>query len=105
MRNKERKGKWQPFDALSGFHESLEVVNYQQEKVARPTLSADKKEQINDNLTIALEQNYDIIIQYYFDGYIYSLEGKIEKVDVVNQAIKINNKTINLFNIVDITVK
>lgn len=105
MRNNDRKGKWQPFDALSGFRKSIEEVNYKQEKVAKPLLSVDKQEQINNNLTEALEYDYEIIIKYYIDGYIYNLEGKIKKIDLVSRSIKIAQKTISLINIVDVIIK
>ncbi len=46
-----------------------------------------------------------IIIKYYIDGYIYNLEGKIKKIDLVSRSIKIAQKTISLINIVDVIIK
>lgn len=105
MQNNNRKGKWQPFDALSGFHDSLAKADYDKEKVNKPILSSDKKEQINDALALAIDDNSQVIIKYFYDGYIYNIEGYIKKVDVINKTITISNKTINLINIVDAIIK
>ena len=53
MPNKERRGKWQPFDALEGYQRSLRQVEYERKKIPKPVLSEDALEELNDLIIYA----------------------------------------------------
>lgn len=103
MRN--RKGKWQPFDALTGYHEALEKVVLQKNKQARPVLASEYFEELNEKLYEALASKKEVSIKYYDDGYIYKVSGIISKVDTVYKMIIINNKKIPLNYITEIILE
>lgn len=95
--------KWAPFDALNGFHETIEAYKYKRGKQARPTLLEDKLNQLDIKLKEALEQSFEIQIYYYFDGYINHLYGRVRKVDLNFRYIILDHGSkIALDDIVDI---
>ncbi len=77
--------KWAPYRSLVEQSEFLEHMRYEKNKKARPTLTEDRKEEINRVL-----QNYkgEIVgITYYSDGYTYLLKTKIKRIDIENQQL------------------
>jgi hypothetical protein len=94
MPNKERKGKWQPYDGLEGYRNVLESIEYEKGKVAKPILLPDQLEELNEQLEIAVTNNKDVRIIYYKNGYFSEIEGLITKVDLIQKAIFINFKKI-----------
>lgn len=102
MPSKERRGKWQPFDALEGYKHSLREAEQERERIPRPTLLPDKIEEMNRNLQLALAEEKTLKITYYRDGYLHKVEGKVEKLDPVTNKIKIRGIGIKLRDIIDI---
>lgn len=101
MPNNNRRGKWQPFDALSGFRDSLQKKSYDLEKQVKPQLSPDQVEDINNILNEALTYQQEVEVNYFSDGYIETITGGINKIDLIKKLIYINNKKIRLDSIVD----
>ena len=56
MQNKDRKGKWQPFDALEGYKTSLREVELNKQKIEKPILFSDELELLNEKLTTAYNE-------------------------------------------------
>ncbi|SRR5690554_3151748 len=73
--------KWAPFDALNGFHETIEAYKYEKGKKEKPILLEDKLKQLDESLKIAIEQQSEIQIYYYYDGYIKNVYGFVKRVD------------------------
>ncbi len=77
--------KWAPYKSLVEQSEFLEHMRYEKNKKARPTLTEDRKEEINRVL-----QNYKgevVGITYYSDGYTYLLKTTIKRIDIENQQL------------------
>ena len=87
MQNKDRKGKWQPFDALEGYSSSLRDVEYKKEKKAKPILFPDELAILNEKLTNAYNEKLLVKVEYYKDGYIETITGIVTKIDLVNKEI------------------
>jgi hypothetical protein len=102
MPNKQRQGKWQPYDALIGFQQSLRNAEFEQEKIPKPVLFPDQAEELNFRLVNACDAQKQIRITYYQSGHLYQLEGRPEKLDSVARELKIKNQKIKLNDIVDI---
>lgn len=102
MPSKERRGKWQVFDALEGFKHSLKEAESERERIPRPTLLPDKIEEMNRIMQNALAEEKTLKITYYRDGYLNKAEGKIEKFDPAVNKIKIRGVGIKLRDIIDI---
>jgi len=104
MPSKERQGKWQPFDALSGYQNSLRKVEHEKGKISKPVLLPDALEELNEKLVSAINNNDSVVISYYENGYINEIEGFISKVDTVYKEIVISSIKIKLNSIQDIKV-
>ena len=102
MPNRERQGKWQPFDALDGYKTSLKRVEYEKDKITKPVIYPDQLEEMNEVLTSAFNNQEIVVIQFYRNGYIYEKVGLIDKVDPINKTIKIDNNNIKLNMIVNL---
>ena len=73
--------KWAPFDALNGFHETIEAYKYEKGKKDRPILLEDKLNRLDELLKEAIENILEIQIYYYYDGYIKNIYGHVKKLD------------------------
>ncbi|MCK9537149.1 MAG: YolD-like family protein [Bacilli bacterium] len=105
MPNKERKGKWQPFDALEGYRAALENTEHQKYKKPKPEIMPDSVEEIDRILKEALQNHNEVDIEYYYDGYCYMISGNITKIDIINRTVIVNQKKINLDFIINIKNK
>lgn len=92
MQSKERKGKWQPFDALEGYSDALRKVEKEKEKCEKPILLNDKLEELNEKLLSSFEAKREIEIEYYNRGYLENLVGVVCKIDYINKEIVINQE-------------
>lgn len=101
--NKERKGKWQPFDGLEGYKKSIRGVVAEREKKQKPVLLPDELEILNEKLNAAISQNAEVTVSYYQGGYIKSAFGKISKVDAVNKEITVGSERIKMAMITKIS--
>lgn len=96
--------KWSPFDALVGYHSLLEEMKYRLGKKAKPILSEDAYEELNQKLIAALQETREIEIRYYHDGYIRFTFGTIQHVDYANKKIVLSTcERLNADDIVDIS--
>ena len=92
--------KWSPFDALSGRDEVLQKLLYELYKTQRATLSEDETQELNEKLQEAYQNNKQIAVEYYYDGYTYQTFGKIKKIDTIKKTITLD--TLECFGVDDI---
>lgn len=92
MQSKERKGKWQPFDALEGYSDALRKVEREKEKREKPILLTDKLEELNEKLFNSFEEKKEIEIEYYNRGFLDKFVGVVSKIDYINKEIIINQE-------------
>jgi hypothetical protein len=102
MPSKQRKGRWQAFDALEGYQTSLRNVEYNRGKIEKQMLLPDKIEELNYILGRAIEEELEVTVHYYKNGYEEVVSGKIDKIDVINKELRINYVTIKLNMILDV---
>lgn len=87
MPNNDRKGKWQSFDALSGYKSSLRNVEKERGKIKKPVLFPDELEALNNKLNKYATNKAKIEITFYNNGYLEQVYGIIFKVDYINKEI------------------
>lgn len=104
MPNNGRKGKWQPFDGLEGYQSALEHVDQEKEKAEKPILFPDELEELERKMTLAIQDNREVEITYYRNGYFYAVSGKIENTDAIGKAITVSGMKVKINAIRDITV-
>ena len=106
-----RSAQFAPFAALSGYSEQInETKRLTTRKIE---LSDDKKEEINNNLSILLSNNnliakiiYFLKDKYKSGGKYISISGKIMKYDDIKRFIILENKQkISIDNIVDLSIE
>lgn len=81
--------KWQPFKSLPIQYEMLEQYVEDQNKIEMPLLSQEQLEEINDKVNFKITNNVVSEISYWENGYIYSIQCYIKKVDEINGIMRI----------------
>ncbi|OIJ29106.1 YolD-like family protein [Staphylococcus sp. LCT-H4] len=76
--------KWQPFKSLPIQYEMLDQYVEDQNKIDMPLLSQEQLEEINDKVSYKIENNIISEISYWENGYVYSIQCYIKKVDEIN---------------------
>ena len=95
--------KYAPYQSLIEQSASLRKLRYNKNKKEKPAISNERAEEINSVLT-----NYDnenVIIRFYEDGYLYYIEGKIEKIEPMYRYLLIREKKIEFKNLIEIVIK
>ena len=91
--------KWQPFYSLGDFNKIVVELSKSKQKEKFKTLSDDQIYEINKKLK---EINKQVVLTYFNNGFYNQISGKIEKIDLLNKCLFINNKKIFLKNIYNI---
>ncbi len=95
--------KWAPFDALVGYHSLIKELKYRLGKQNKPIMSDDQCEELNRKLSLAFNQDLEIEIEFFSDGYTKYTFGNIRKIDWINKIIILSNyEKINAVDIIDI---
>jgi|SRR5690554_107018 len=101
--------KWQPFASLPEHANYLNKLVYKMNKVERPILSEDQLNELNEKLFVYFENKETISLKYFYDGYIYLVEGIIIKINHIKKTVIIENNNIrdnfSIASIVDIALK
>lgn len=106
-----RSAQFAPFAALSGYSEQIDETK--RLTTRKIELSEDKKEEINNNLSILLSNNnliakiiYFLKDKYKSGGKYISISGKIMKYDDIKRFIILENKQkISIDNIVELSIE
>ncbi len=91
-----------PFYALENLLDTIDKTRTSRNKVEKLILSEDKLQEINKTIGEAIKLSLDIEIEYFNNGIIETLQGKIEKVDVFQKCIVLNTKSLQFQNILDV---
>ena len=87
--------KWAPFDALNGHSTVLEEMIYNINKRQKQIISPDDYLEMDQTAKTAFEENKNVSLDYFRDGYTYSTYGKIKKIDQINRFLVMDtNETI-----------
>jgi len=95
--------KWQPFDSCYSSSKIIKDINSKKNKVNFPILSEDQLYSIEEKIFTALHLNEIIKLEYFFDGKILNITGKINYIDSNQKKLIINNKKIYIKQIINIT--
>src|SRR5690554_5517556 len=94
--------KWAPFDALAGLNEMVNNLINKKGKKDKPILSEDKLSELDLILKEAINNNNEIMIDYYLDGYIKTTYGLIKRIDEIEKLIQLDtNEKLSVNDIVD----
>ncbi|WP_340031357.1 YolD-like family protein [Bacillus tropicus] len=99
--------KWQPFASMPEQFAGIRDIIKEQTKVARPIVTQDAQERIENRLLTSLLGKEELLITYYEDGYIltnyYTVVDidPLEKVVICTDAFR-NKCTFKFINIIDV---
>ncbi|OEK41279.1 YolD-like family protein [Staphylococcus saprophyticus] len=102
------KIKWNAFKTLPEQYEQLEQYVQDQNKIDMPILTEEQIHILNDKLNNKIQNKSSVSVEYYLDGYMYSISGYIKKVDTIESVLIITNdkgnesKKIPLLSIVNL---
>ena len=96
--------KWMPFNALLEQSDYLKELFYGRTRKEMPVLSPDQEQDLNYQLEIAYLFNSQIILSYFHDGDILTVEGAISRTDLFNKLIFIGNTKISAQKITNIEI-
>jgi hypothetical protein len=82
--------KWAAFDALNGYHSMLKEMQHRLGKKAKPILSDDDYETLNQNIQEAIINQKEVELKYYDKGYIKTTYGIVKKLDFVSRIITLS---------------
>ncbi len=94
--------KYQPFNALDGYFDSIENKNDELNNKTRPILSEDDCIRINDILIEVINNNFSCKISIYKNKRIIEINSKINK--VLNGYLYLDEDKILISDIVDIVI-
>ncbi|MEN1938987.1 YolD-like family protein [Paenibacillus sp. 102] len=79
--------KWQPFAAIPEQYEGIERILEEQYKVPKPFLTEDTKERIERALNDSLQNDSEILVSYYRDGYIHDEYITVLDIDIHTKTL------------------
>lgn len=94
--------KWQPFDSCYSSLKIINDINKTKNKVVLPTLSEDQLYLIEEKIFTAFYLKEIIALDYFYNGKILKIKGKINYIDKQQKKIYINNKIIYFKQIINI---
>ncbi len=86
--------KWQPFNSCFNSNDILEDIKRKKQLVRFPILSEDQLNVLENKIKMAYNLKLFINIEYYYDGKIKNLNGKINYFDYYSKKLIINKKEI-----------
>lgn len=95
--------KYAPYQSLVEQSASLRKLRYNKNKKEKPVISNERAEEINT--VLSSYSNEEVIIRFFEDGYLFYIEGKIEKIEPMYRFLKINDKKIEFKNLIEIIYK
>lgn len=95
--------KWAPYASLIEQSTCLEKMRYEKNKIEKPKISSEEAEEIN---AILCSYNKDeVIITYFYDGYIYKLTTIIKRIDILNKTLILDTGKIPFSALIKIEYK
>jgi len=94
--------KWQPFNSCFSAANIIKDINADKRKKRLPTLSEDQLFVIEEKIKDAFDLRQFITLEYFYDGNITVIKGKINSITPQEKKICLNNKYIFFKQIVKI---
>lgn len=73
--------KWAPFATMPEQFENVQNIIDTQDKITRPVLTDDRVDLLNRKMSYAMNHKLPVKIEYYYDGYRYTVDVEIIKID------------------------
>ena len=94
--------KWHPFDSCYSSEKILKDINNKKNRKILPILSEDQLHNLEEKIIDAYHLNDFINIEYFYNGRIININGKISSINLQDKKIYINNNIIYFKQIINI---
>ncbi len=94
--------KWQPFDSCFNSKELVINLKQEREKICLPILSEDQLIALEEKVINAYNLKQFINVQYYYEGNIKIIKGKIDFINFLKKEMFLNNVGIYFSQIIKI---
>ena len=94
--------KWQPFDSCYSSSKILKEIDDKKNRKIFPVLSEDQLIILEEKITTAYHLNENINIEYFYNGKITNVKGKIYFINYIDKKLFIDNKIIYFKQIINI---
>lgn len=94
--------KWQPFNSCMEPNKIIKEIKIEKNRYTLPTLSDEQLQIIGEKIFDAYNMKLIVNIEYYFDGKIYNIIGKINFLDIHDKKLYINNHAVYFKQILNI---
>ncbi|MES9665824.1 3-oxoacyl-ACP synthase [Bacillus cereus] len=91
--------KWTPFAAMTEQFDGIREIIKEKNKVARPILTSEEKELIENMLLCSLLSEEEVLITYYEDGYLLTNYMTVTDIDSLNCSILCTDAFYNRINL------
>lgn len=95
--------KWQPFNSCFDSNSIIKDIKSSKERMLFPILSDDQIYIIEEKIIESFNLKLYIIVEYYYDGNIKKIKGKINYLNLQDKKLYINNISIYFKQILKIT--
>ena len=79
--------KWAPFATMPEQFENVQNLIDSQDKITRPVLTDDRVDLLNRKMSYAMNHKLPVKIEYYYDGYRYTVDVEIIKIDQWSEVL------------------
>lgn len=94
--------KWTPFASVVTPQQVIEEIQSKKNKRAKPELTEDELEKLNQQLFECFSSTISVNITFYENYDFKIISGAIKKIDMTRKTILINNKVIYASQIISI---
>lgn len=94
--------KWQPFDSCYSTGKILKEIHNKKNSVKFPILSDDQLLILEEKVIDAYHLNNTINIEYYYNGNLFKINGKINSINYQQKKLCVNNNTIYFKQIIKV---
>ena len=79
--------RWAPFNAVCDGNTLIDDILYNKSNKNKPLLSEDQLELLQEKIVESMTTKTNITIKYFNNGFFYSLNIKIKKIDNITKKI------------------
>jgi type IV secretory pathway VirB9-like protein len=93
--------KWAPYASLIEQKETVHQMKSKREKIAKPLLSQEQAEEINQQL-LSLKKGDWIKLEYFFNGLVTRLEGQLRQINLDQKFLIVDNQKLHFTDLTNL---
>ena len=93
---------WAPFNSVINNHDIINDIKEKESYISKPNYTDEQLEELERIIIESYTSNNVITVDYYSNNKSISIKGTINKIDPVYKRIRINDKYLYFYNIINI---